>query len=137
MLRKILKTAILLLLIIPIACQAEGPKSVADAFIQTYFVEVDLEGASILSIGAAKEKIDEELKLRSGQDLRAAKQSRRVSYKLKESKILNKDKHIYQYLVEIKNEGIIFSREAMITVTRSVGKWKVSFFRLFEPTITR
>ena len=64
----------------------EHAQGVAEAFVDHHYVAIDLQKAKELTVSVALSKINDELRLTSGQSIDASTQKPRVNYTLLEKK---------------------------------------------------
>jgi hypothetical protein len=120
------------------ACSGmKDPGSVADKFVDRYYVESDQAGAMSLTSGVASLRLRDELKLaqegRSGGALGALRQVR-VYYK-RDALEGNGDQRNAAYRLDIRPQGGgALSREAHLELSRQAdGTWRVSRFNETNP----
>lgn len=110
-------------------CQGEGdttPQGAAEAFIDRHYVEIDLAKARELTAGLARSKIDEELRLTSGQAIDVGTRKPRVYYKLLQKRESGgRTAFVYELTVRPDGGGE-FTRKLMIRVRREEAGWRVS-----------
>ncbi|MCY4488084.1 MAG: hypothetical protein OXF11_13360 [Deltaproteobacteria bacterium] len=124
--RGVLCVALLLALA---GCQGEGdttPRAAAEAFLDRHYVEIDLARARDLTAGLARSKIDEELRLTSGQAIDVATRKPRVYYKLLQQRE-SRGRTAFVYELTIRPDGGgEFNRRLMIRVRKEEAGWRVS-----------
>ncbi len=110
-------------------CGGEGdttPQGAAEAFLDWHYVEIDLAKARELTAGLARSKIDEELRLTSGQAIDAATRKPRIYYKLLQQRE-SRGRTAFVYELTIRPDGgAEFTRKLMIRVRREEEGWRVS-----------
>ncbi len=110
-------------------CQGEGdktPQGAAEAFMDRHYVEIDLARAREFTVGLARSKVDEALRLTSGQAVDAGTRKPRVYYKLLERRESG-GRTAFVYELRIRPEGAgEFTRRLMIRVRREEAGWRVS-----------
>jgi len=124
--RGVLCAALLLALA---GCQGEGdttPQGAAEAFIDRHYVEIDLLKARELTAGLARSKLDEELRLTSGQAIDVGTRKPRVYYKLLQRRE-SRGRTAFVYELTIRPDGGgEFTRKLMIRVRKEQAGWRVS-----------
>ena len=110
-------------------CQGEGdttPQGAAEAFMDRHYVEIDLAKARELTVGLARNKLEEELRLTSGQAIDAGTRKPRVYYKLMQRRE-SRGRTAFVYKLTIRPDGGgEFTRKLMIRVRREEAGWRVS-----------
>jgi hypothetical protein len=103
-------------------------QGVAQEFVDHHYVNIDLHKAKQYTVSVAQAKIDEEIRLTSGQTIDASTQKPRVNYTLL-------DKHEGDqrstYLFEGKiqsDDGSSFTRKWSIATRKEGNGWRVSNF---------
>ncbi|MGZ8433518.1 MAG: hypothetical protein ACXW6T_03915 [Candidatus Binatia bacterium] len=103
-------------------------QGVAQEFVDHHYVNIDLQKAKQYTVSVAQAKIDEEIRLTSGQTIDASTQKPRVNYTLL-------DKHEGEqrstYLFEGKiqsDDGTSFTRKWSIATRKEGNGWRVSNF---------
>jgi len=130
-------TLIALALLVPAvsACRhsMDTPRGVSDAFVDAYFVRIDLDAARSLSSGLAQKKIDEELELTSQVEIDAETHQPRINYTLQHASEEPQQAQ-YAYELTIRPPGLEpFERLAMVTVRNQDGAWRVTNYSVGEP----
>lgn len=124
--RGVLCAALLLALV---GCEGEGdttPQGAAEAFIDRHYVEIDLAKAREFTAGLARSKIDEELRLTSGQAIDAGTRKPRIYYTLLQRRESG-GRTAFLYELTIRPDGGgEFTRKLMIRVRREETGWRVS-----------
>ena len=112
------------------ACSpGEGPESVAQSFVERYYVQPDLPQAKALAHGLARQKIEEQeelLRAVPGQDGAAG---RRVSYSLYTTRKMGEDRIFFVYDMAISVDSRVMKRRAFISTTRVKEGWRVTNFQ--------
>ena len=110
-------------------CQGEGdttPQGAAEAFLDSHYVEIDLAKAREFTAGLARSKIDEELRLTSGQAIDVGTRKPRIYYKLLQQRE-SRGRTAFVYELTIRPDGgDEFTRKLMIRVRREEEGWRVS-----------
>jgi len=103
-------------------------QGVAEEFVDHHYVKIDLQKAKQYTVSVAQAKIDEEIKLTSGQAIDASTQKPRVNYTLLEK---NEGDQRSTYLFEGKiqsDDGTSFIRKWSIATRKEANGWRVSNF---------
>lgn len=112
------------------ACSpAEGPESVAQSFVEQYYVQPDLLRAKALAHGLARQKIEEQeelLRAVPGQDGAAG---RKVSYSLYTTRKMGEDRIFVVYDIAISVDSRVMKKRAFISTARVKEGWRVTNFQ--------
>ncbi len=112
------------------ACSpGEGPESVAQSFVERYYVQPDLPQAKALAHGLARQKIEEQeelLRAVPGQDGAAG---RRVSYSLYTTRKMGEDRIFVVYDLAISVDSRVMKKRAFISTARMNEGWRVTNFQ--------
>src|SRR5512147_693286 len=125
----VVRTA-LLALFLAAACgnDLNTPQGIAEEFVDHHYVKIDLQKAKQYTVSIAQAKIDEEIRLTSGQAIDASTQKPRVNYTLLEKK---EGDQRSTYLFEGKiqsDDGTSFTRKWSIATRKEGNGWRVSNF---------
>lgn len=125
----VVRTA-LLALFLAAACgnDLNTPQGIAEEFVDHHYVKIDLQKAKQYTVSIAQAKIDEEIRLTSGQTIDASTQKPRVNYTLLEKK---EGDQRSTYLFEGKiqsDDGTSFTRKWSIATRKEGNGWRVSNF---------
>ena len=103
-------------------------QGVAEEFVDQHYVQIDLAKAKKYAVSVALAKVDEEIRLTSGQPIDASTQKPRVNYQLLE-KNENEKRATYLYEGRIQSEdGTSFTKKWLITARLDGTQWRVSNF---------
>jgi hypothetical protein len=103
-------------------------QGVAEEFVDQHYVAIDLPKAKALAVSVALHKIDEEIRLTSGQKIDASTQKPRVNYRLME-KTEGEQRSTFLYEGTIQSEdSTSFTRQWLITARKEGNQWRVSNF---------
>ena len=103
-------------------------QGVAEEFVDQHYVAIDLPKAKALAVSVALHKIDEEIRLTSGQKIDASTQKPRVHYRLME-KTEGEQRSTFLYEGTIQSEdSTSFTRQWLITARKEGNQWRVSNF---------
>ena len=118
-----------LLLLACVACKGDGdttPRGVAETFLDWHYVEIDLPKSREYTVGLARSKVDDQIRLISGHAIDAGTRKPRVYYKLLEQREAG-GRTAFLYRLTIRPEGAgEFSRKLLIRVRREEAGWRVS-----------
>ncbi len=108
--------------------RGEGtPRAVAEHFLDTHYVHIDLPAARAYTEGLAQRKVDDEIRLTSGQAIDDATQVPRVHYRLLEEQIRGEDVVSYSYEATFRVDGADpLQRTLQLTIRRGAQGWKVT-----------
>lgn len=126
--RDFLKTLVVpLTMAATVACSpAEEGEKTAQAFMESYYVELDLTKAGQFTSGLAEEKIKKQEGLMQGVRPDTPGQKPQVVFKLIK-KEMGQDQATYYYQVSTSRK-ILGTTEVMVRVRKENGQWKVSNF---------
>ncbi len=122
--------AVLTVLLLVAACghDLNTAQGVAEEFVDHHYVKIDLQKAKQYTVSIAQAKIDEEIRLTSGQTIDASTQKPRVNYTLLE-KNEGEQRSTYLYEGRIQSDdGTSFTRKGSIATRKEAGGWRVSNF---------
>ena len=103
-------------------------QGVAEEFVDQHYVAIDLPKAKALTVSVAQHKLDEEIRLTTGQRIDAAAQKPRVNYRLLE-KNEGEQRSTFLYEGTIQSEdNTSFTRRWLITARKEGNGWRVSNF---------
>jgi hypothetical protein len=103
-------------------------QGVADEFVDHHYVAIDLQKAKTLAVSVALNKINEEIRLTTGQTIDASTQKPRVHYALLEKKEgEQRASFLYEGTIQ-SDDGTSFSRKWLITARKEGNQWRVSNF---------
>lgn len=113
------------------ACQQPNPaRSAAEAFIDRYYVEIDLPATREYVTGFARQKLDREAELLAGVAAPEAGGKPQVNYRfLREQPGSDAEHHGFLYELTITLAGgdqVV--RRTLITVRKEDGNWRVANF---------
>jgi hypothetical protein len=116
------------------ACRRDlqTPQGVAEEFVDQHYVQINLPKAKEFTVGLAQQKIEDEIRLTSGQVIDAATRKPRIHYKLLEKKE-RPGRASFLYLGTIQAEDAPeFTRRWLITARKEGDVWRVSNFSEFD-----
>jgi len=130
MIKKNFLPALLGIVLSAIGCghDLNSGQGVAEEFVDQHYVQIDLAKAKKYAVSVALAKVDEEIRLTSGQSIDASTQKPRVNYQLLE-KNENEKRATYLYEGRIQSDdGTSFSKKWLITTRLDGTQWRVSNF---------
>ena len=103
-------------------------QGVAEEFVDQHYVNIDLQKAKIYAVSVALAKVDDEIRLTTGQKIDASTQKPRVSYKLLEKNQGDKrSTFLYEGTIQ-SDDGTSFTKKWLIAVRLEGNQWRVSNF---------
>jgi hypothetical protein len=126
----LLEAAFLTLILTAGACGRDlnSARGVADEFVDQHYVVIDLPKAKTLAVSVALSKLNEEIRLTSGQPIDASTRKPRVHYTLLEKKEGDqRATFLYQGTIQ-SDDNTSFTRQWLITARREGTQWRVSNF---------
>jgi hypothetical protein len=103
-------------------------QGVADEFVDQHYVVIDLPKAKTLAVSVALSKLNEEIRLTSGQPIDASTRKPRVHYTLVEKREGDqRATFLYQGTIE-SDDNTSFTRQWLITARKEGTQWRVSNF---------
>ncbi len=106
----------------------ETAQGVVEEFVDQHYVRIDLQKAKQYTVGLALEKINEEIRLTSGQVIDASTRKPKIHYRLVEKKEgAERASFLYEGRIEIE-DAPEFSRRWLISARKEGGQWRVSNF---------
>jgi hypothetical protein len=108
-------------------------QGVADEFVDQHYVNIDLKRAREYSVGLARDKIDDEIRLTRGQAIDAATRKPKVHYELIEKKQESDARISFFYKGTIEVEDAPgFTRRWLVVARREGDGWRVSNFTEYD-----
>lgn len=112
------------------ACSAaEDPESIAQSFVERYYVHPDLPRAKALAHGLARRKIEEEERLLEAVTRRGGAANRGVSYSLHSTRKMWEGKIFFVYDITISVDSREMKKRAFIATGRVKEGWRVTNFQ--------
>jgi len=103
-------------------------QGVAEEFLDQHYVEINLQKAKEYSVGLALEKINDEIRLTSGQAIDASTRKPKVHYRLLEKKEAEgRVQFLYQGTIQAE-DAPEFTRRWLIAARKDGDRWRVSNF---------
>ncbi len=107
-------------------------QGVVEEFVDQHYVHIDLQKAKEYSVGLALQKINEEIRLTSGQVIDASTRKPRIHYRLLEKKE-GEQQASFLYEGTIRAEDAPeFSRRWLIVARKQGDRWRVSNFTEYD-----
>lgn len=107
-------------------------QGVVEEFVDQHYVNINLQKAKEYAAGLALEKINEEIRLTSGQPIDASTRKPRVHYRLLEKKE-GERRASFLYEGTIRAEDAPeFTRRWLIAARKEGGEWRVSNFTEYD-----
>ena len=108
-------------------------QGVADEFVDQHYVNIDLARAREYSVGLARDKIDDEIRLTRGQAIDASTRKPRIRYELVEKKQESEARVSFFYKGTIEVEDAPeFTRRWLVVARKEGDGWRVSNFTEYE-----
>ena len=103
-------------------------QGVGEEFVDQHYVHINLRKAKEFAVSIALEKIDEEIRLTTGQVIDASTRKPSVSYRLVEKKEgEGRVSFLYEGTIRVE-DAPEFSRRWLIVTRKDGGQWRVSNF---------
>ena len=103
-------------------------QGVAEEFVDQHYVNVDLQKAKTYAVSLALDKINEEIRLTTGQRIDASTQKPKINYRLLEKKDgERRASFLYEGTIQ-SDDGSSFTRKWLITTRKDSDQWRVSNF---------
>jgi hypothetical protein len=108
-------------------------QGVADEFVDQHYVNINLPRAREYSVGLARDKIDDEIRLTRGQAIDASTRKPKVHYQLLETKQESEGRISFFYKGTIEVEDAPeFTRRWLVVARKEGDGWRVSNFTEYE-----
>lgn len=112
------------------ACSAaEDPESIAQSFVERYYVHPDLPRAKALTQGLARRKIEDEERLLEAVTRPGGAANRGVSYSLHSTRKMWEGKIFFVYDITISVDSREMKKRAFIATGRVKEGWRVTNFQ--------
>jgi hypothetical protein len=103
-------------------------QGVAEEFVDQHYVRIDIQKAKQYAVGLALAKLNEEIRLTTGQAIDASTQKPKVNYALLEKKEgANRASFLYEGTIR-SEDGTTFTRKWLIAARKEGNQWRVSNF---------
>ena len=110
-------------------CEGAGDataRGAAEAFLDRHYVEIDLPGSRDYTVGLARRKVDERIRLTAGHSIDTGTRKPRVYYRLLERREAGGGA-AFVYELTVRPEGADeFRRRILVRVRREGPGWRVS-----------
>ncbi|MFQ5802108.1 MAG: hypothetical protein ACE5JQ_04330 [Candidatus Methylomirabilales bacterium] len=126
--RRILNPSLAILVALVACSPAEGPESIAQRFVEQYYVHPDLPKVKALTYGLAHHKIEEEQRLIQSVAGRVGRAEREVTYNLHQTQKMGEDKIFFVYDITISVDPLVMRKRATVATGRVKGGWRVTNF---------
>jgi hypothetical protein len=130
-----IRTIVLLLAVVASACRSSDPRrAVAERFIDELYVEIDQAAARELATGLAVSKLDDEIRLKQGQEIDAATRQPHIGYTFVQADAAGGETSSLVYDLRVTPDGAdAFTRRLVLTLRQVDGAWKVANYTLEAP----
>ena len=117
-----------LLLLATCARDLNTAQGVVEEFLDQHYVHIDLPKARLYAVSLALDKVNEEIRLTTGQPIDVSTQKPRVHYTLLEKKEgERRASFLYEGTIH-SDDGSSFTRKWLIAVRKEGPNWRVSNF---------
>lgn len=107
-------------------------RGVVEEFVDQHYVHINLQKAKEYSVGLALQKINEEIRLTSGQVIDASTRKPRVHYRLLEKKEgERRASFLYEGTIRVE-DAPEFTRRWLIVARKQEDRWRVSNFTEYD-----
>src|SRR6185369_391997 len=111
----------------------KSAQGVAEEFVDQHYVHIDLQRARDYSVGLARDKIEDEIRLTSGQAIDATTRKPKVHYELVETKQESDARVSFFYKATIEAEDAPeFTRRWLVVARKEGDGWLVSNFTEYD-----
>lgn len=110
-------------------CEGAGDataRGAAEAFLDRHYVEIDLPGSRDYTVGLARRKVDERIRLTSGHSIDTGTRKPRVYYRLLERREAGGGAAFVYELTVRPEDADEFRRRVLVRVRREGPGWRVS-----------
>lgn len=126
--RRILSLSLTIFFAVVACSPAEGPESIAQSFVEQYYVHPDLPKAKAMTYGLARHKIEEEQRLVRLVEGGGERADRDVTYNLHQTQKMGKDKIFFIYDITISVDRLVMKKRATVATGRVKEGWRVTNF---------
>jgi hypothetical protein len=127
--------AVTFLLLGLLACQSDprSARGVAERFLDTHYVQIDLPTAKTLCTGLALSRVEDEIRLTHGVQIDERTRPPHVSYRLLEEKNRgeNNTSLLYETIFSVDGAGQ-FTKKILLTLRQNGEGWRVANFKEFD-----
>ena len=107
-------------------------RGVVEEFVDQHYVHIDLPKAKEYTVGLALEKINEEMRLTSGQAIDASTRKPKIHYRLLEKKEgERRASFLYEGTIEAE-DAPAFTRRWLVAARKENNQWRVSNFTEYD-----
>ncbi|MFQ5684085.1 MAG: hypothetical protein ACE5HC_12525 [Candidatus Binatia bacterium] len=107
-------------------------QGLVEAFVDQHYVNINLQKAKEYTVGLALEKINEELRLTSGQAIDASTRKPRIHYRLlKKKEAKQRASFLYEGTIRAE-DAPVFTRKWLIFARKEGDRWRVSNFSEYD-----
>ncbi|OGQ77355.1 MAG: hypothetical protein A3G94_07330 [Deltaproteobacteria bacterium RIFCSPLOWO2_12_FULL_60_16] len=107
-------------------------RGVAEEFVDQHYVRINLQKAQEHSVGLALQKVNEEIRLTSGQAIDASTRKPRVHYRIVEKKEAERQaSFLFEGRIEVE-DAPEFTRRWLIVTRKEGDRWRVSNFTEYD-----
>lgn len=125
-----LVTLCLATLVLLVACsRSDSPESIAQDFVERYYVQPNLEKAKALAHGLARHKIEKEQQLVQSVSQAVIPGGRAVSYSLYATRGMGEDRIFFVYDLAISVDRQTMKKRAFISTSRVKEGWRVTNYQ--------
>ena len=118
------------MLLVTVGCQKDltTPQGTVEEFLDQQYVNVDLKKSKTYTIGLAREKVDDEIRLTTNQKIDDSTRKPKIYYALIEKRN-SRDRLSYLYELTIHPEDADeFKRRVLVWVQQNGDGWRISNF---------
>lgn len=126
--RRILSLSLTIFFTVVACSPAESPESIAQSFVEQYYVHPDLPKAKAMTYGLARHKIEEEQRLVRSVEGGGERADRDVTYNLHQTQKMGKDKIFFVYDITISVDRLVMKKRATVATGRVKEGWRVTNF---------
>lgn len=126
--RRILSLSLTIFFAVVACSPGEGPESIAQSFVEQYYVHPDLPKAKAMTYGLARNKIEEEERLVRSVEGGGERADRDVTYNLHQTQKMGKDKIFFVYDITISVDRLVMKKRATVATGRVKEGWRVTNF---------
>ena len=130
MIKKNILPVLLGIVLLALGCchDLNSAQGVAEEFVDQHYVQIDLAQAKKYAVSVALAKVDEEIRLTSGQQIDSSTQKPRVNYQLlKKNEGEKRSTYLYEGKIQ-SEDGTSFTKKWLITARQEGNQWRVSNF---------
>jgi hypothetical protein len=118
-----------------LACQSDprSARGVAERFLDTHYVQIDLSAAKALCTGLALSRVEDEIRLTRGTQIDDHTRPPHVSYRLLEEKNRGEKSAslLYETIFSVDGAGQ-FTKKILLTLRQNGEGWRVANFKEFD-----